>query len=50
MLRHRLADRRHLKLTVLRYYDEAAQEQCDTSGSSTYEGAANLLLRWQFLD
>ena len=47
----RLADGRTLKLTVTNFYDEAAQESCDSSGSVPMgdTGSGNIRVRWAFL-
>ncbi|MFO0548557.1 MAG: HmuY family protein [Polyangiaceae bacterium] len=43
-----LQDGRHVKFTVELYYNEAAQAQCDTSGSvpMNNNGSANFQVRW----
>lgn len=47
----RLASGRHVKLVVERFYNEAAQEQCQTQGSvpMSNNGSGNFLVRWAFL-
>jgi hypothetical protein len=47
----RLADGRTLKLTVTNFYDEAAQESCDSSGSVPMgdTGSGNIRVRWAFV-
>jgi hypothetical protein len=44
-----LRDRRRLKLTVSGYYSETAQEECDTTGSSSGNGSGMIRFRWAFL-
>ncbi len=46
-----LASGRHVKFEMERYYPEANQDSCDTSGTiTTPSGAGQLLVRWAFLD
>lgn len=47
----KLADGRNLKLTVLGFYNDAAQEQCDMTGSApmSANGSGNIKIRWAFL-
>ncbi len=47
----RLADGRTLKLTVTNFYDDAAQEQCDTSDSlpAGDTGSGTIRVRWAFV-
>ena len=42
-------EKRRLKLTVIGYYNETAQEECDTMGSSSGMGSAIIRFRWAFL-
>jgi hypothetical protein len=46
-----LASGRKLKLTVTNFYNDAAQEQCDTQGSApmTDNGSGMIRIRWSFL-
>lgn len=44
-----LRDGRRVKLTVLSYYSEAAQAECDMTGSTSAAGAAIFRVRWAFL-
>ncbi len=47
----RLADGRHIKLQVLSYYDPAAQDTCDATGTApTPSGSGNVRIKWAFLD
>ncbi|WP_224248764.1 HmuY family protein [Hyalangium gracile] len=46
----KLADGRHVKLTVTSYYDPAVQDTCDKTGSAPQPtGAAQIRVRWAFL-
>lgn len=46
-----LADGRHVKLTVTHFYNEAAQEQCQTQGTvpMSNSGSGLVQVRWAFL-
>jgi hypothetical protein len=46
-----LANGKHVKLQVQRYYSEAVQEQCDTTGKipMSNTGSGNFEIRWAFL-
>ena len=46
----RLADRRHVKLQITHFYDDDVQEECNETGFSSEGGAANIQVRWAFLD
>ena len=46
----RLADGRLLKLVVTHYYADDAQTDCNETESSSHAGAAQLQLRWAFLE
>jgi hypothetical protein len=46
----RLADNRHVKLQVTSYYEPAAQETCNQTGSAPQpSGAAQFRIKWAFL-
>ncbi|WP_199729038.1 HmuY family protein [Corallococcus sp. CA053C] len=46
----RLADGRHVKLQVVSYYEPAAQEQCNTTGTlPATSGAAQFRFKWAYL-
>lgn len=45
-----LADKRHVKFQVTRYYSQAAQMECDTVNTiPTPSGAGNYQVKWAFL-
>lgn len=44
-----LRDGRHVKFTVLSYYSEAAQMECDTTNMTSSAGSAIFRVRWAFL-
>lgn len=46
----RLADGRLLKLVVTHYYADDAQAECNETESSSHAGAAQLQVRWAFLE
>jgi hypothetical protein len=46
----RLADGRHLKLTITQYYDDAAHTECQEEGSVPEDnGSGTIQVRWAFL-
>ena len=46
----RLADGKHVKLQVMRYYDQTElQRSCDSGTASAVSGAAQLRVKWAFL-
>ncbi len=45
-----LADGHHVKLLVTHFYDDAAQTECNDTGSNTPSGSGHIQLHWAFLD